>query len=146
MARHPSQINFKTPVRWIPREEYKVYFDSLSPDDRSNSPQGDSPNSEDIQPRDFCKLILGEYRIFHRELPRPANRNSTHRSTHGQTAVHQMIDCQLTACSRRFGGPARTQTGNQGIMRAKLVMRRKWAGRGQSGLQLDYTRFSFWAG
>ncbi len=39
MAKHPSQIDWKAPIRWIPREEYTVYFNSLSPDDRWSNPE-----------------------------------------------------------------------------------------------------------
>lgn len=41
------------------------------------------------------------------------------------THTTHLIDWKVY--SSQIGGPARTRTGNQGIMRAKRVMRRKWA-------------------
>jgi hypothetical protein len=38
MAKHPSQIDWKAPVRWVPQEEYTVYFESLSSLDRWSNP------------------------------------------------------------------------------------------------------------
>lgn len=39
MARKPSEIDFNAPVRWVAREEFCAYFDSLSPDDRWTHPR-----------------------------------------------------------------------------------------------------------
>jgi hypothetical protein len=39
MAKHPSQIDLKAPIRWVPRDDFTPYFDSLSPDDRWSNPQ-----------------------------------------------------------------------------------------------------------
>jgi len=34
MRRHPAEIDFEAPIRWVPREEYAAYFESLPAEDR----------------------------------------------------------------------------------------------------------------
>lgn len=38
MAKHPSDVDVKAPIRWVPPEEYTPYFESLAPDDRWSHP------------------------------------------------------------------------------------------------------------
>ena len=38
MAHPPSEVNPSAPVKWVPREDFKRYFDSLPPDERWTHP------------------------------------------------------------------------------------------------------------
>ena len=38
MAKHPSEVDVKASIHWVPRKEYTPYFESLAPDDRWSHP------------------------------------------------------------------------------------------------------------
>ena len=38
MAKHPSEVDVKAPIHWVPREEYALYDESLAPEDRWSQP------------------------------------------------------------------------------------------------------------